>query len=108
PIVPPAPGLFSTTNGWLSLIDSACATARATTSVALPAVKGTITCTGLVGYSCASTVEAASAATAAITKRRMRSSHLFSLSGDVPADAGHVEAAQDAFARGSELLAHGS
>jgi len=49
PIVPPAPGRFSTTKTWPIRVDSACATVRATTSVALPGVKGTMTCTGLVG-----------------------------------------------------------
>ena len=52
PIVPPAPGRFSTTKGWPSCSDSRCATVRAMMSVALPAVNGTITVTRLVGQDC--------------------------------------------------------
>src|ERR1700730_14844496 len=48
-IVPPAPGLLSTMNGWPSWSDSCAATVRAITTVALPAGSGTTTCTGLSG-----------------------------------------------------------
>src|SRR5262245_16599200 len=55
-MVPPAPGRFSTTNGWPSCSARRCVTVRAMMSVALPAVNGTITCTRLVGHDCASAV----------------------------------------------------
>src|SRR3954452_9685727 len=67
PMVPPAPGRFSTTNGWPSCSERRCVTVRAMMSVALPAVNGTMTCTRLVGHDCASaaleTMHAATAAT---------------------------------------------
>ena len=52
PMVPPAPGRFSTMKGWPSCSDSRCATVRAMMSVALPAVNGTTTVTRLVGHDC--------------------------------------------------------
>src|SRR5262249_23310450 len=45
----PAPGRFSTTNGWLRRSDSHCATRRARMSDALPALKPTRMRTGRVG-----------------------------------------------------------
>src|SRR3954470_9120305 len=54
PIVPPAPGLFSTIAGWPQAAFSLSPTRRATTSVALPAVNGTMMWIALDGYaSCA-------------------------------------------------------
>src|SRR5688572_13550911 len=53
PIVPPAPGRFSTVTVWPHISPSFCPTVRARMSVALPAVNGTMIFTGLVGYSCA-------------------------------------------------------
>src|SRR5205814_5837840 len=48
-----APGLFSTMKGWPSCSVRRCATVRAMTSVALPAVSGTTMRTGLSGQVCA-------------------------------------------------------
>ena len=47
-MLPPAPGRFSTTNGWPSVSVSFCAVARARMSVVPPAGNGTTTRTGLV------------------------------------------------------------
>jgi hypothetical protein len=49
PTLPPAPGLFSTTNGWPSDFERLSATTRARMSVAEPAVNATMIFTGLVG-----------------------------------------------------------
>src|SRR5258705_377325 len=49
-MIPPAPGLFSTTNGWPSDFASWSATTRPRISVAEPGVNGTITFTALLGY----------------------------------------------------------
>src|SRR5262245_8288374 len=64
PIVPPAPGRFSTITGWPSCAVSFSATVRAMMSVALPGVKGTVTRIGLAGQGCAhaAALEASSAA----------------------------------------------
>jgi len=48
-MVPPAPGRLSITMGWPIDCDIAWATARATTSVALPGVKATTTWIGFSG-----------------------------------------------------------
>ena len=48
-----APGRFSTTNVWPSWTESRSATKRAVVSVALAAVKGTTTRSGLLGQFCA-------------------------------------------------------
>src|SRR6187402_1872432 len=54
PIVPPAPGRFSTITGWPQAALSRSPTRRATTSVALPAVNGTMMWMAREGYeSCA-------------------------------------------------------
>ena len=53
PMVVAAPGLFSITTGWPQRSESFWPTVRATTSVAPPAGKGTISRTGFAGYVCA-------------------------------------------------------
>jgi hypothetical protein len=53
PIVVPAPPRFSTTIGCPSRADNGSNTERGTTSVALPAAKGTIAWIGLLGQVCA-------------------------------------------------------
>src|SRR5690606_40008479 len=50
PIVPPAPPLFSTINGWFRALDSFSPTVRAIRSPVCPAGKGTIIDTGFSGY----------------------------------------------------------
>src|SRR5215475_11380091 len=52
-MLPPAPVRFSTTTGWPSRPASWSDTVRAMMSMALPAVTGTITCSGLLGQLCA-------------------------------------------------------
>src|SRR6185437_12748901 len=110
-MVPPAPGLFSTITGWPSLADSSLDMARAMTSVALPGVKATMTCTGFSGHVSARvgevTVPAIASATAAISRRMDVSPCRFSFGRYLAADAGHVQAAQDALTRGGELCADG-
>ena len=54
PIAPPAPRRFSTTKGCPNCSPRRWLTVRAMMSVALPAVKGTMTRTGLLGHVCAS------------------------------------------------------
>src|SRR5258708_32655064 len=49
-IVPPGPGLFSTTSGWPLVSVSACASARARMSLTPAGGQGTMTLTGLAGY----------------------------------------------------------
>src|SRR5947209_7854546 len=49
-MIPPAPGLFSTRNGWPSDLVSWSATTRPRMSVAEPGVNGTITFTAFAGY----------------------------------------------------------
>src|SRR5260221_13665890 len=67
-MLPPAPGLFSTTTDCPRDSPSFCATRRATISVVLPGQKATMTCTGrCFGHSCAG-VGKASAASAAKAK----------------------------------------
>src|SRR5438046_3317444 len=58
PIVPPAPGWFSTTTGWPQYSESFWPNVRARISVALPAVNGTTILTGFVGHACAPANEA--------------------------------------------------
>src|SRR5436305_8391905 len=53
PIVPPAPGRFSTTTGCPQYSESFWPNVRARMSVALPAVNGTMIFTGFVGHACA-------------------------------------------------------
>src|SRR5204863_8379616 len=53
PSVPPAPGLFSTTNCWPLVSVSPCASARARMSLTPAGGHGTIILTGLAGYGCA-------------------------------------------------------
>src|SRR5215510_13934211 len=53
PMVPPAPVRFSTTTAWPSRAASWSETVRAMMSMALPAVTGTITRSGLLGQACA-------------------------------------------------------
>src|SRR5690348_8282921 len=105
-MVPPAPGLFSTITGWPSLADSSLDIARAMTSVALPGVKATMTCTGFSGQDVSAwAVPASASARAAINRRMDVSPCSFSFGSNLPTDAGHVQAAQDAFAGGGELFA---
>src|SRR5437870_5270213 len=59
PMVPPAPGRFSTTSGWPSAAASLSATGRAMVSVADPGVKGTMMRIGLAGKGCADAAQAA-------------------------------------------------
>jgi hypothetical protein len=61
PRLPLAPGLFSTTNGWPSLVCSSSASSRATMSGVAPAANGTISFTPFVGQSCAVAGQAAQA-----------------------------------------------
>src|SRR5579864_455496 len=56
PMVPPAPGRFSTITGWPSAGESLSLMVRAMMSVALPGVKGTMTLTVPEGYPCARAV----------------------------------------------------
>src|SRR3954453_12836892 len=103
-MVPPAPGLFSMMTGWPSLADSSLDTARPITSVALPGVKATMMWIGFSGqvWACAEVPAKPRAAIAAI-KRRMVSPVCSSFGGNLPADAGDVQAPQNAFTRGGEL-----
>src|SRR5471032_1899641 len=90
--------------GWPSRSDSSLETARAMMSVALPGVKATMMCTGFCGQVCAwAVLVAASASPAAAIKRRIMFPPFFSFSGNLPADAGHVKAAQDSFTRSGQL-----
>src|SRR5690606_765852 len=57
PILPPAPGLFSTTTLCFRLLESPSATSRASRSVVPPGPKGTIICIGRVGQSSAECAE---------------------------------------------------
>jgi hypothetical protein len=59
PMAPPAPGRFSTTNGWPSATCSFSATTRAAMSVACPGGQGTTTLMGRLGYACANAAVAA-------------------------------------------------
>src|SRR5215204_3288335 len=102
-MVPPAPGLFSMITGWPSLADSSLDMERAITSVALPGVKAMTMCTGLSGQVCAWAAGAASARARAAIRKRMEVLPLFSLGGNLPADAGYVQAPQDALARCAEF-----
>src|ERR1700675_2646704 len=52
-MLPPAPGLFSTTNCWPSPLLISAEKARATMEELPPGAKGTIRRIGLVGYVCA-------------------------------------------------------
>ena len=51
PMMPAAPGRFSTTKVWCKRSPSFCASIRAITSTPPPAATGTMICTGLSGYS---------------------------------------------------------
>src|SRR5690242_5773620 len=111
-MVPPAPGLFSTITGWPSLADSSLDIARAITSVALPGVKATMTCTGFSGqfwaWAGSANGSPSASASAAMSRRILSSPYACFLFGsNLPAYAGHIQAAQDAFARRGELLADG-
>src|SRR5215468_8022376 len=55
PIIPPAPGLFSTMTCCPSVVASRCATKRPITSVGPPGENGTTIFTGLLGYCWAET-----------------------------------------------------
>src|SRR5882672_681647 len=67
-MLPPAPGLFSTTTDCPRDSPSFCATRRPTMSVVLPGPKATMNCTGrCLGHSCARAGNA-TAASAARTK----------------------------------------
>src|SRR5262252_3849659 len=62
PSTPPTPLLFSTITGCARPLESAAAKARPKMSAGPPAGKPTTSFTGLVGYDCAETAKAASAA----------------------------------------------
>src|SRR6185436_17114817 len=83
PIVPPAPGRFSTITGWPSAACSLSATGRAMVSVAEPGVNGTMTRIGFEGndWPCALSAKQANSAA--------RSDFI-----GTPLSAGNVEAAQ--------------
>src|SRR4029453_15103041 len=70
PIVPPAPGRFSTTTCWPSALVSWSAMTRAKMSVDWPGGKGTTILIGLAGQVCASTPDATDAAPTASSSRR--------------------------------------
>src|SRR4051812_16014977 len=72
PIVPPAPGLLSTTTGWPSAFDNACIAIRPVASVPPPGGNATMQRIGRVGHaSLARTIEGkASAAAVACTNTR--------------------------------------
>src|SRR5215204_1878615 len=106
-MVPPAPGLFSMITGWPSLADSSLDIDRAITSVALPGVKAMTMCTGLSGQVCAWAAGAASARARAAIRKRMQVLPLFLFGGNLPADAGYVQAPQDTLARRRQSGANG-
>src|SRR5262245_12425137 len=58
PMFPPAPGRFSTTTGWPSVLASSSPTARARTSTSPPAGNGAIMRMGFVGQVCAAAADA--------------------------------------------------
>src|SRR2546422_11039636 len=62
PIMPEAPGRFSTTNGWPRLSESFGAMSRPTMSVEPPGAKPSIRRTVLVGYACANALLASTIA----------------------------------------------
>src|SRR3954468_13132881 len=64
PMMPPAPGFFSTRNVWPMDFVNESATRRATMSVAEPGVNATMILTGLVGYDCADATPATASANA--------------------------------------------
>src|SRR5688572_4434029 len=64
-MVPPAPGLFSTTTGWPSASDRPGATRRAVMSTFPPGAKGTMMRIGFAGKACAAASVARPAARAA-------------------------------------------
>src|SRR6188472_1910240 len=72
PMLPPAPGLFSTTTDWFHASWSFCASWRATTSVVPPAANGTTILTGFEGHACAAASAGTSARTAAAARRLHR------------------------------------
>src|SRR5215218_3293282 len=73
-MLPPAPGLLSTTKDWPSDLVSSCATARARMSVVPPAGNGTTMRTGLVGQAACANEDSGSrpVANAMPAARRMR------------------------------------
>jgi len=70
-MVPPAPGLFSTTTGWPSVRDSSVPTAREIMSAVLPAASGTSKRIGRAGQLCAM-AEPVHKAASAIASRALR------------------------------------
>src|SRR5436190_16955623 len=68
-MLPPAPGLFSTTTDWFQVSESFCASWRATTSVVPPAANGTTILTGFEGHACATARAGTRARTAAAARR---------------------------------------
>src|SRR5262245_26015547 len=58
PILPPAPGRFSTMTGWPRVLASSSPTARASTSTSPPAGNGAIMRMGFVGQVCAPAADA--------------------------------------------------
>src|SRR5262245_11349832 len=106
-MVPPAPPLFSMTTVWPRLVVSAAPTARATVSVALPAVNGTMMWIVRDGQACAHAPRVAlpaRAATPPMVKSRRLMTHPPFVVATLPcrrdprADAGDVQSRQDAFA----------
>src|SRR2546421_10701425 len=81
PMLPPAPGLFSTTTGWPSACCSLGAIKRAERSTGPPGAYGTTRWTGLDGQSCAPQWNAAARRTAA-SALAFFDEHLFALLAD--------------------------
>src|SRR5688572_15752262 len=71
-MLPPAPGLFSTTTDWFQVSESFCASWRATTSVVPPAAKGTMIFTGFEGHACAAAIAGTRARIAAARRLHVR------------------------------------
>src|SRR5262245_45992141 len=105
-MVPPAPGLFSTSTGWPSRAESSLDTVRAITSVALPGVKATTRWTGLSGQVWAWTVLAAievSTSQTAASKRRIVSSRCFSFPDHLLVVTGQIQVSQCTLLRQGEM-----
>src|SRR5262249_17212310 len=69
PILPPAPGRFSTMTGWPRVLASSSPTARASTSTSPPAGNAAIMRMAFVGHACAPPAHATAAANAAARLR---------------------------------------
>src|SRR5438094_2316919 len=86
PMLPPAPGLFSTTTGWPSACCSLAAMRRAERSTGPPGAYGTTRWTGRDGQSCGKAKVLAQSASAALRVRAAAlaffDEHLFALLAD--------------------------